>query len=194
MANIREGMEQRQCDTCGRTFRPKADWHKSCFDCAQKKMKVGGDKGPPGRNPNLYVAFGTYLQRLSESGYFNQEGYLRSELRVEDAEMVARVLAAANVSSAQLRRFFTMARSLEQRLNAGQKFDSIIPEIASLQPFAAAVIGREQNPAQRDRLVVLRDFIDTNAQLGRQDVKAYLEGFLPHFESVMAYFTLYKPK
>jgi CRISPR type III-A-associated protein Csm2 len=183
---------QRQCESCNKLFTPKEPHHKRCSDCARKPAS-GGRVAPPDRS-NLLPQFDGYLKQLSQHGYFNEQGYLRAELRVEEAEMVARVLVGASVTTAQLRRFFTMARSLEQRLTAGHSFDAIVPDIASLQPFAAALVGREQNLAQRRKLEVLRSFIDTNARLAKQDSRSFHEGFVPHFESVIAYFTYHKVK
>jgi CRISPR type III-A-associated protein Csm2 len=159
-----------------------------------KEKGGGGGRGAPPRQSGLLAQFDGYLKRLREQGYFNEQGHLRPELRVEEADMVARVLADAKVTNSQLRRFFTMSRSLEQRLDAGHSFDSIIADIASLQPFAANLIGKEQNAAQRDKLGVLLRFIDTNAQLARRNVQAFHKGFLPHFESVIAYFKYHQPK
>lgn len=195
MANIGDITGQRQCESCGRLFKPKEPWHKTCFECAKRaKGAGGGGKGVSGSQSGLSEKFNAYLKRLREQGYFNEQGYLRPELRVEDAEMVAKVLADAQVTNGQLRRFFTMSRSLEQRVNAGHSFDSIIADIASLQPFAADLIGKQQTAMLRNKLEVLRDFIDTNAILARQNAQAFHNGFLPHFESVIAYFKYYRPK
>lgn len=158
------------------------------------QAKGAGGRGSSPNQSGLLEQFDAYLKRLSEQGYFNERGYLRPELRVGDAEMVAKVLVNADTTNGQLRRFFTMSRGLEQRLDAGHSFDSIVADIASLQPFAADLIGKQQNVGLRKRLEVLRKFIDTNADLARQDVRAFQKGFIPHFESVIAYFKYHKPR
>jgi CRISPR type III-A-associated protein Csm2 len=189
-------MEQRQCATCKKQFTPKEARHKICFDCFQKE-RGGGGQGPAqtAGAGNLPADFEAYLDRLHSpgGGYFDGKGNLRAELRVEDADMVAQMLARATVTTGQLRKFFTMARSLEQRLRANGDFAAIVPEIASLQPFAAAAVGRERDEGRRARLAALRAFIDVNAALARQNEAAFLKGFVPHFESVIAYFTLHNP-
>jgi CRISPR type III-A-associated protein Csm2 len=205
MATIGESSGQRKCADCGKWFKPKEPHHKTCFDCAQKARSSsnrgsGGGSGSRGQGgssasrSDLTEKFRGYLKQLIEQGYFNERGYLRAELRVEDANMVAQVLARANVTSGQLRRFFTMARSLEQRLSYNPDFEALIPEIARFQPLAANLIGREQNFIQRRDLEVLRDFIDINAQKARENKEAFHKGFVPHFESVIAYFKYHKPK
>lgn len=195
MARLGEVAGQRQCETCGKWFTPRNPRHTTCFDCFQK-ARAGGNRpsAPTAGASNLQAKFDAYLKQLRSDGYFDSEGNLRVSLRVEDADMVAQILANSGITTGQLRRFFTMARSLEQQLNTSGDFPAIVPEIASLQPFAVAVVGKEQNEAQRTRLAVLRDFIDENAQLARQSEQAFRKGFLPHFESVIAYFTFYKPK
>jgi CRISPR type III-A-associated protein Csm2 len=199
MTTIGEHLGQRQCASCKEWFKPKESYHKTCFDCAQKARGSGGSggrgvAGGPPRNSNLAEDYRRYLKQLSAEGYLNERGHLRAELRVQDADMVAQVLADANVSSGQLRRFFTMARSLEQRLSYSHDFEAIIPDIARFRPLAANLIGREQNFLQRKRLEVLRDFIDLNAQKAMENKVAFHKGFVPHFESVIAYFKYYKPK
>lgn len=207
MATIGESLGQRKCADCGKWFQPKEPHHRTCFECAKKARSSSGGRGagggsgsrggPGGGSPpnsNLTEDFRRYLKQLNATGYFNERGYLRAELRVEDADMVARVLADANVTSGQLRRFFTMARSLEQRLSYNPNFEALIPDIARFQPLAANLIGREQNFNQRRRLEVLRDFIDLNAQKARENKEAFHKGFVPHFESVIAYFKYHKPR
>jgi len=195
MATIGERMGQRTCKQCGKPFVPKEARHTLCSNCASK-AKVGGNK-PQNREPqqnSLQGRFASYLEQLDQTGYFDTDGHLREELIVDDADMVARILANAGITTSQLRRFFTMSRSLEQQLDNTKNFKAVAPGIAKLQPFAAAVIGREQSEYKRKNLGVLLDFIDVNAKRGRESEQAFRKGFLEHFESVIAYFTLYKPK
>ena len=194
MATSASNLGERKCEKCGRPFRPKESRHRVCYDCFAKSRSGSSSPPNPGGGFCQQSRFDAYLERVRTGGYFDERNNLRAELRVEDADMVAHVLAGAGVAAGQLRRFFTMARSLENRLVVGGDFPAIVPKIASLRPFAAMIIGREQNQAQRARLEVLRSFIDTNAQLACASELAFREGFLPHFESVIAYFTLYKPR
>jgi CRISPR type III-A-associated protein Csm2 len=203
MATIGENLGQRKCADCGKWFKPKEPHHRTCFDCAQRVRNSrgsgggSGNRGPGGGSSSsskLAGDFRKYLNELVETGYFNDGGHLRAELRVEHAQLVAQVLAGASVTSGQLRRFFTMARSLEHRLSFSHSFDAIIPDIARFQPLVANIIGSAQSEGQRRDLEVLRDFIDTNAQKARENEKAFHKGFVPHFESVIAYFKYYKPK
>jgi CRISPR type III-A-associated protein Csm2 len=189
---------QPRCVHCNKILNDKAreKGFTTCYDCGQKTKTAVANTSGVNAQPTEQNRYSEYLKRLndSEGHYFDERGNLRVELRVNDAEMVAKELVYAGVTSGQLRRFFTMIRSLEQRLNNTRDFAALVPEIARLQPLVASLIGREQQENKRRRLFVLRDFIDTNAKLAQQNEKAFLQGFLPHFESVIAYFTFYKPK
>ena len=195
MATIGELTGQRKCDVCKQSFVPKEPHHRRCNNCVGK-AKAGDSTSQNPRPPqgNLRADFEAYLKRLNEGGYFDDEKNLREELIVRDADMVARALANGGITASQLRRFFNMSRGIEQQLENKKDFKALVPRIAKLQPFAAALIGKEQNERKRKDLEVLLDFIDVNAQKGRESEKAFRDGFLEHFESVVAYFTFYKPK
>jgi len=195
MATIGELMGQRKCKECEQFFKPKEPHHTRCDKCAGKG-KAGGSasRNPRPRQDDMQEDFKSYLEQLSKTGYFDEEGNLREELVVKDADLVARVLANGGITTNQLRRFFNMSRGLEQRLDNKKNFKALVPGIAKLQPFAAALIGKEQNEFKRKNLEVLLDFIDANAKRARESEQAFRNGFLEHFESVVAYFTFYKPK
>ena len=195
MATIGERTGQRKCQTCGQPFVPREAHHTRCSNCVGKgKAGDSTSQNPRPQRDNLRADFEAYLKRLNEGGYFDAEKNLREELIVKDADLVARVLASGGITASQLRRFFNMSRGIEQQLENTGNFKALVPRIAKLQPFAAALIGKEQNERKRKELEVLLDFIDVNAQKGRESEKAFRDGFLEHFESVVAYFTFYKPK
>jgi hypothetical protein len=192
MATIGELMGQRQCEVCKEWFTPKEEWHKRCSNCVGKG-RPKDDKSSSsavvatGRRSNLRAEFESYLDDLSENGYFDQKNNLRPEFVVRDADVAAHYLADAGVTNGQLRRFFTMSRSLEHHLNILKDFDAIKPEIAKLHPFAAAIIGREQIDYKRRNLLALLEFIKVNAQRAMESEHSFRKGFLEHFECVMAW-------
>lgn len=188
-----DSLKEIPCAKCGKQFRPRDPRHKTCYDCFQKSRGPQRETKSSVRPDNLNAEFSAYLKELRERGYFNDKGYLRSELVVEKAEMVAQKLVRAEVTMGQLRRFFTMARSLERRAQTAASFDELEPEIAGFHKFAASVVGRAQKKGGHGNIEALRDFIDENVTLARQNQKSFLKGFLPHFESVIAYFTLHSP-
>lgn len=140
---------------------------------------------PPRREQKPPSLPAGYLQ----GGYFNEKEKLRSELITRMAETVAKALGDAGVTSAQLRRFFGQVRSIERDLKNREDFDDVMPAILSLKPKAANYVGRGNNQWERERREVFRQFLDRNVDLVVENKeKGFKEGFLPHFESVVAYF------
>jgi CRISPR type III-A-associated protein Csm2 len=190
-------MGRRQCESCKTWFEPQQSFHKRCNDCVRKNRSQGGSQSNQATgSSSLQKDFDGYTKLLKDKGYFKDEEqkYLREELIVKDADMVAKALADAGVTTNQLRKFFNMLRSLEHQLEVSKDFEKIKSGIAQLQPFAAAIVGREQKPDRRARLELLREFIDINASKARESEQAFRRGFLIHFESIIAYFTFYNSK
>ena len=91
--------------------------------------------------PDVRAKLDDYLNRLGKTGYFDAKGNPLPEHRVQDADMVAQMFADAGVTAGQLRKFFTMARSLEQQLDVHGNFATLVPELVRLQPIVAVLIG-----------------------------------------------------
>lgn len=183
--------KNRKCEECGKPFEPRDPKHRTCYDCFKRSRDSGSRYGAPRSNfEDPQGHFDQYLDDLKAKGYFNDKGYLRTELLVEDAEWVAKQMVAAKVTMGQLRKFFTMARGMQNRLSIQNDFDALIPEIASFHKHAIAVVGRADKD-KKSYMKSLREFIDINSSIARQDQKNFLKGFIPHFESVIAYFTFH---
>lgn len=121
-------------------------------------------------------------------GYFDKNGNLLPHLVagnpvIETARALGQRQGQAELKTAQLRRFYGKAKSIEQKLDSGMAFDSLKSEILTLQPLAANVVARGVAPD------VLKDFIDRNVALAVKDERHFRKGFLIHFQSVVAYFT-----
>src|SRR5581483_9146872 len=124
-------------------------------------------------------------------GYFDdpKRGVLRADLLTTTASQVAEALVNADASMGQVRRYFTMARSLQDRLDSAHAFDEIANELRRMKANVAAVVGRVNDERQRERLAqTLKVFIDRNVDAAVLDRAAFLKGFLPHFECVLAFF------
>jgi CRISPR type III-A-associated protein Csm2 len=189
MANVSEGPPgARKCPSCGKTFVPREAHHRTCFDCFKKQRDAGGGPGGEARAPAARAgAADDYLA----AGYFADpgRGVLFPELLTTVAEQWARELAGADVSMGQVRRYFTMARSLEDRLDNNESYDLVANELRRMKANVAALVGRTQDPFQRERLTrTLKAFLDLNVEAAVRDRQSFLKGFLPHFECVLAYF------
>ena len=150
-----------------------------------------GGQGPPQRT----VAFQRAPElpsRLPESylkkGYFDVQGNLLPELVTgEQILQVTRAIGQkqgqAELKTAQLRRFYGKAKSIEQKLDSGHSFDSLRPELLTMQALAANTVARG-NASD-----IFKDFIDGNIALASKDKDHFRKGFLVHFQSVVAYFS-----
>ena len=158
----------------------------------------GGPSRPPGGSPGSRPGgpqpggepdfWSSYLK----DGYFDAAGNLHPRLVVEDAIEMARRLARGRTGGrdgfapAQLRRFYGKAKFLEQKLEAGTPFASLVAELLTLQPLAADAVAKEKAPSE------FKQFIDKNLHWAARDQKSFKEGFLVHFQSVVAYFNFEK--
>ena len=146
---------------------------------------------PPRREQRSPSLPSGYLDCL-KSGYFDDRGIIKCELLTQMAEQVANDLGGSGITSTQLRRFFAQVRSIEREL--GQKdFSELAPQIQSLQPMVANYVGRGNSPWERERREVFKQFIDRNVELAMRDKDSFKKGFIPHFESVVAYYKYHFP-
>jgi CRISPR type III-A-associated protein Csm2 len=89
------------------------------------------------------------------------------------------------LKAAQLRNFYTKVRLIERKLDAGQPFESVRAEVASLERDAATAVGRRNAPD------ALKAVIDRNLDLALKDVNSFRQGFLEHFQSIVGFHTYF---
>src|SRR5580765_4821072 len=85
-----------------------------------------------------------FPDRYLANGYFKsgERAVVMPELLNLVAFNIAKALADANVSMAQVRRYFTMARFLQSRLESGEAYDVVANELLRMKANVAAVVGR----------------------------------------------------
>ncbi|MBI2917262.1 MAG: type III-A CRISPR-associated protein Csm2 [Chloroflexi bacterium] len=105
------------------------------------------------------------------------------EEAISKAREIGQKQGQAELKASQLRRFYGKAKNIEQKLDSGQSFNGVRAEILTLQPIAANTVARG-NAAD-----VFKEFIDRNVALAAKDEKHFRQGFLVHFQSVVAFFT-----
>jgi len=132
----------------------------------------GGRVAPPGENPFP----SGYPQ------YFTSDGHIRVEMLKEEAERISDRFADAKLKRSQLRAFYDHAKRQLQRLRYGTAFAEVHPEIVRLKAFAADRAHRRTNPIPPP----FKQFIDRNVDAVK-DQRCFTEGFMPHFEAVVAY-------
>ncbi|MBM4047462.1 MAG: type III-A CRISPR-associated protein Csm2 [Planctomycetes bacterium] len=181
---------QKKCESCGKMFTPRESFHRTCFECFAKQRGAPTGREGPRAGPLPSAVPKDYLTR----GYFQdaERRVVFPELLEARAMGIAEALSRANVSMGQVRRYFTMARFLENRLESGESYDLIANELRRMKANVAAVVGRVQDGYQREGLTrTLKSFIDQNVDAAVRDKESFLKGFLTHFECVLCYFVWY---
>jgi len=137
--------------------------------------------GPPPRRGEIQQAPGLPPGYL-KNGYFDENGYILAEAIIEWPRYLASWLDSAGMASTQLRNFFREARLIEGQLEAGQNFEALRGRILQLDAFAANAVKRDNAPH------LFKQFMEQNLKWATKDKKWFLKGFIPHFESIVAYF------
>lgn len=165
---------------------------------ADRLLRIGTGSPPPAirsvpvpaaapARPSTQTDF-RFGESYLPAGYFEQKGdkqYLRPEVLDSAAIDVAKALGNAGMKSAQLRRFFSKARGIEAKLDRDGDFQQILADIYGFKRDVAYQVGRKIVPEQ------FREFINRNVDLAVVDQESFKQGFLQHFESVVAYFVYY---
>lgn len=132
-------------------------------------------RGPPparDRLPEGYLA----------NGYFDGKGNILPQVVVDWPRAIASRLADAGLQTTQLRKFFSEARLIEGQLCAGADFAALQGRILKLDAYAEDALKKRNVPP------LFKQFIQQNLRWASRDAKSFLEGFIDHFESIVAYF------
>ena len=148
----------------------------------RRQFSPGGGSSPPyreGASPQqpLRLPEGYLAQ-----GYFDANGYIHPQVVVDWPRDIARKLNEAHLETSQLRKFFSEARHIEGQLNAGKEFAALRGRILKLDAYAADALKKNNAPP------LFKQFIEQNLKWAADNKKSFLDGFIPHFENVVAYF------
>lgn len=130
---------------------------------------------PPRQAPGL-------PQGYLEKGYFDSGGNILPQAVVDWPRAIASSLDSGGLKTAQLRKFFDEARHVQGQLDAGTDFAALRGRILKLDAYAADAVKKGNAPP------LFKQFIQQNLRWASKDEESFLEGFIPHFESVVAYF------
>lgn len=172
-AGLSGGSTERKCEKCGRSFVARDPSHRTCGECFQKGRRATSHR----RNASEPCEFPSGYPE-----YFDADGILKCEYVTALAEKIAVCLGTGSpaLNMHQLRAFYGQVKRLHAALKSGREFKQIYPEICKLKAFA-----RER--AEKDKIsVYFQQFICRNVDQVR-DRKAFLEGFVEHFQAVVAY-------
>lgn len=166
----KEGGGKKTCRICKEPLRD--DKFDICYKCSQQ------NKITPGSLPQEYIT------KLKE-GYFNDKGNLWEDFITTMASKIA--LSFKGLKNHQLRRFYGHAKSAENRLRMTNDWDAVNIEIKRLEPFVSEAKGKDKIPHS------FYEFIEKNIK-SIHNQKDFEDGFIRHFEAVVAYFTYHYPK
>lgn len=114
-------------------------------------------------------------------GYVDPEGGYRREIYCEEAQFVVEKLRYGTSVHA-LRRFYNRIKGLERSMDRGRRFDENKTQLYALHPHA--VYAKERQLVSK----FFPEFIQRNITQAVANWEQF-EGFVKHFESVVAYFT-----
>jgi CRISPR type III-A-associated protein Csm2 len=168
-----KGSGEAKCANCGKLFKPREPWHKLCPECFAKAPSK--PIGPPQRQQR-----GSFPEGYPD--YFDAEGVLKAEYVTSLAEGIAQELGNARpkMTMHQLRGFYGHVKRQESAVENGRRFREVLPEISKLKPIASERASKDKIPRY------FKDFIDLNVDKSTDD-KAFLKGFVEHFQAVVAY-------
>lgn len=152
------------------------------FERSKQGFPLGGGRVPQKGSPTRQWA--SLPPDYLRTGYFDGKGNILPEVVIDWPKDIAEKLANAKpeMKPSQLRNFFSEARHIEGQLSAGKDFESLRGRILQLDSYAASAQTRGNAPP------LFKEFIEQNVKWAAKDEKSFVQGFIPHFESVVAYF------
>ena len=156
----------------------------------QRRSGGGQDRRP---EPHSLSLSRDYLETM-RSGYFDADNTLKGVLITTLAERVAKdFVDGGKITTGQLRNFFGHVRGLQRELDQSD-FAVVKPKILQLKPLAAVYVGRGGNSFEKGQRNLLKQFIDENVEQAQKGKREFKEGFVAHFQSVVAYYKYYSPR
>ena len=165
----------------------------------KSQMEKHGFRGSSQQNQNPQRSEQGYQDRPSyrlpgdylSSGYLDDKGNLKERYiaRNGDADQIAKELGNAKpaMTNHQLRRFYSHVRAAENKLRMTDNFLSVLIDLKKLDPFVAEAKGKGKIPD------LFYTFMIRNLEAVKSK-KDFTDGFLEHFQAVVAYFTFHHPK
>lgn len=194
--------ETKKCANCGKTFVPEQPHHRYCSTRCHREAQAGREGGavrrgarPPRpdtrtdfRFTSDYLKDGYLVEKeVQIEGKKQSKKVVRPEVVDKLAINVAKALGNAKpeLKSHQLRRFFNKMRAIEAKLDTVKSFELVKSDILGFKRDIAYATGRGVVPAE------FKQFIDRNVELAAQNEENFRQGFIEHFQSVLAYFVYY---
>ena len=179
-AGVNAGPVQKKCEDCGKMFVPKEARHRKCKDCFQNQgHDRGRTRGPEARPPDFPPGY---------PDYFDGQGVLKCEYVTTEAENIASRLGHEKMTMNQLRAFYEHVKLREDALNNSRPFREVRKDICSLKAIARERAEKRRIPHYFESFISRNvDRVTANADNKDAFEKAFLGGFVEHFQAVVAY-------
>lgn len=141
-----------------------------------KASKVGLIKRPPNPLDQYFLSL--------EHGYFDNDGFLKEDFIKKYPELLAnRFQGNPNLNkSTQIRKYFDQVVIIEGRYKVNKQFQYVRVELSKMLPLL--------HSAKTKRLISeeFYSFLEKNIELAKESEKNFAEGFVQHFQFVIAYY------
>lgn len=182
------------CEGCGKIFVPRQAWHKQCDDCFRPRQRASSG---PGGQPSRRERQRNPLPELPTS-YFETDGkgnpcLIPGFVSKRTMDPLAQRLANAQprLTTGQIRRFFNHCRQIEHRLKVdGETWYQVAATFESLSAHAQNASSGQNRKIPQE----FQGFIDSNVRrvsAAADPRKAFLDGFMPHFEALVGFGAAY---
>ena len=150
----------------------------------QQRRDRGGNRNRPQRET---------LPKFPDS-YFETDNQGRSYLQPDfvskkNVDPLAKQLAYRKLTTGQMRRFFNHCREIERQLKVdGKSWHQVSAGFEALCYHAQNAVAAHKIPRE------FQDFIDDNVKRvgsAKEPERAFLDGFLPHFEALVGFGAAY---
>lgn len=156
-------------------------------DIVEYERKVSSD----GKKNAINIRFikkGTTLPSDYENeinqGYFDSEGCLKENMIIQFPQMLARLFTIDQKINkpTQVRKYYDHCKYLEGIFKTRKDFNHIKPELLQLIPLTNNAVSKGHISNS------FRDFIEININQAVFSEKNFIDGFLPHFQSLIGYY------
>ncbi len=182
--------DSKTCANCGKTFNPRLPSHKRCNDCHRHVTRASSNTQRSRRSDAQ--AGNDEIPKFSES-YFAKDNKGRPYLLPQfvskekvDAMAIHLATDRPGLTTGQARRFFNHCRDIERNLKFGESWERVSAKFESLSVHAQNAANTRPPKIPKGFQI----FIDDNVRRvtsAEEPERAFLDGFLPHFEALIGY-------
>lgn len=151
----------------------------------ERRGRGGGSRSPRGNLPKFPDS---YFETDSQGRSYLQPAFVSKKNVDSLAEQLA-YRSKPKLTTGQIRRFFNHCREIERQLNVdGESWHQVSAGFEALCYHAQNAVATHKIPRE------FQDFIDKNVKRvvsAKEPERAFLDGFLPHFEALVGFGAAY---